>query len=403
MNILVVVGCCLLENSSANLCHRSYINGMIDLGNDVDLLCYSQENIKIDKGLKLPAINNIYEYNGVSLYEKLARKSNMGKNISVTTESKLENKAKKQGLKCKVINKLKRIIRSSYGIYNPSIVWYRRAKKFKSDKHYDLLVSLSYPQVSHYLASYLVNKNRVKCDRWIQVWEDPWTCDLYNKDNKKKCYKAEKKLLQKGREIVYVSPITLKKQQEFFSDNSEKMRWLPIPFYYKNNEVEYKNAENHYGYFGDYFSTVRNIIPFYKVAVEKHIKVNICGSPYGLLKNENNVNVYPRLPLNELKIFEDDTNVIVCLFNLGGGQIPGKIYQYTATNKIILGILDGPKDEQKVIRDYFDQFNRIIFCENTEKSISEAIKKIENGDFGNIKNESLRDFSSKNIVKKLIG
>ena len=42
LNILVVVGDCLRENSSANLCHCAYIKGLLDLGYNVDLL--SKEN-----------------------------------------------------------------------------------------------------------------------------------------------------------------------------------------------------------------------------------------------------------------------------------------------------------------------------------------------------------------------
>lgn len=403
MNILVVTGCCLLENTSANLCHRSYINGMIKLGHTVDLLCYSKKNIEVDKGIELPPINEIYEYDGVSLYEKLAKNKKTDVNADKDTKTEKKESVKKKSIKSALMAKTKKFVRALYGIYNPSIVWFRRAKKFKSDRYYDMVVSLSYPQVSHLLTSYLVNKNHIKCGRWIQVWEDPWTTDLNNHDNRKKCFKAEKKLLKSGQEIVYVAPITLKRQQEMFSESSEKMRWLPVPLYYESEKSEYSYNENHYGYFGDYSPEIRNLVPFYNAATKIGIKVNICGSPYGLLKSNNNVNVYPRMPLNKLKAYEDNTNVIVCLFNLGGGQVPGKIYQYTGTNKIILGILDGSEEEQRIIKDYFSQFNRFIFCHNTEDSICEAIGKIEKGEFGDVKNEPIDDFSAENIVKKLIG
>ena len=63
--------------------------------------------------------------------------------------------------------------------------------------------------------------------------------------------------------------------------------------------------------------------------------------------------------------------------NLKGGQIPGKIYQYSATNKKILFILDGSESEISVLENYFKKFNRYIFCKNNVVDIEFAIKEIE--------------------------
>ena len=43
MNILVVVGACLRQNSSANLCHNCYIQGLLDLGYSVDLITVDEK------------------------------------------------------------------------------------------------------------------------------------------------------------------------------------------------------------------------------------------------------------------------------------------------------------------------------------------------------------------------
>lgn len=81
-----------------------------------------------------------------------------------------------------------------------------------------------------------------------------------------------------------------------------------------------------------------------------------------------------------------------------------KIYQYSATYKTILFILDGTDEEKKVLKSYFEQFNRYIFCENTVEDIECAIKLIENNDFGNVKNEPIDEFNpAKTIMKVLEG
>ena len=55
-------------------------------------------------------------------------------------------------------SKLKKLINDFYGVYDTSIIWYKYAKKFKSNKKYDIVISLSYPPTSHLLANYLKNR-----------------------------------------------------------------------------------------------------------------------------------------------------------------------------------------------------------------------------------------------------
>ena len=401
MKILVISGCCLYQNTSANLCHRAYIQGFVELGHSVDLLTFSENNINTDESIVLPKIRNHYKYNGISLYEKLAARNNPSDTSKVDIDS--NNAPTKVSLKSRIIYKSKKFVRSLYGIYNPTIVWYKRAKKFISKEKYDVIVSLSYPQVSHLLAKTLIEKKHVKSKRWIQVWEDPWSIDLNNSDSYKRSVKAEKKLLDSADEIVYVTPITLKRQQELFFENKEKMKWYPLPSYYTDDRrVTVIQDENFYGYFGDYSPNIRNLEPFYNVAVKCNLNVDICGSPSDLFPSKNNIKIFPRLPLGELKRHEDKANVVICLFNLGGGQIPGKIYQLAATNKTILAILDGPEDEQKIIRDYFEKYNRFVFCQNNEQAISEAIDRIENHNLGGISNEPIDAFSVEKVAKMLL-
>ena len=49
MDILVIVGSCLNENSSANLCHCAYIKGLIDAGNNVELLSMDEKDKPVDR------------------------------------------------------------------------------------------------------------------------------------------------------------------------------------------------------------------------------------------------------------------------------------------------------------------------------------------------------------------
>ena len=82
MRALVVVGYCLQVNSSANLCHLQYINGLIDLGYEVDLLTVSPVGLTIDSSIRLPKVSHMFEYKA-ALYERLGHM----KSRRATTES----------------------------------------------------------------------------------------------------------------------------------------------------------------------------------------------------------------------------------------------------------------------------------------------------------------------------
>lgn len=402
--VLVVSGYCPQDNHSAALSHNAYIEGLIKLGYYVDLLCYSSKGFDIDYQMHIPQVKNMYEYDGLSLYEKLSKRNNEKGGESKVNDTNNKEEQTTPSKKTKYLSMIKKWIRAMYGVYNPSIMWYHRAKHFKSDLEYDYVISMSYPQVSHLLAKHLIQKKHVICGKWIQLWEDPWAADLGNSDGLKKCLKPENELLNACKDIVYVTPITLLHQQELFPANKTKMRWCPLAAYYQADVLDYSDhTENYYGYFGDYSPSIRNLEPFYNVAVEKKLHLDICGSPSNLFIEQDNIHIFPRLPLNELSVHENKANVVICLFNLGGGQIPGKIYQLAATNKTILAILDGPEDEQKIIREYFDKFNRFVFCQNNEQSISEAIDRIEANDLGDISNEPIDAFSVEKVAKMLLG
>ena len=176
-----------------------------------------------------------------------------------------------------------------------------------------------------------------------------------------------------------------------------------MPYYYKNDTDENVVFSNHsYGYFGDYAPISRDLKPFYESATQCDINVNICGSPNNLFESTDRITINPRLPLNELKPIEDKTNVLVFLCNRKGGQIPGKIYQYSATYKTILFILDGTDEEKQVLKEYFQKFNRYVFCENTVEDITRAIKDIESGNIGNVVNKPIEAFNPKETVKKIL-
>ena len=403
MKILVIAANCLKVNSSANLCHISYINGLIDGGHEVDLLTVNDKGAIIDKNIKIPDVHKIYEYDG-SIYDRFHKRKN--NNVSLNTVNNEINikSSKIKSLIRKLFISLKKVIHDLYGVYETSIIWYNNARKFRSKQEYDFVISLSFPPTSHLMAIYLKNKKHVSAKKWLQIWEDPWSADLliHAIRTRKKHSSEEKKLLDNASEILYVSPLTLQYQKELFPENASKMRWAPLPTYYESKNDVPDFTELHFGYFGDYNSKVRNIEPFYNAIKKSKYKFTVCGATDFKLVADDNISVYPRLPLNELAVHENKTNVLVFLCNLKGGQIPGKIYQYSATNKFILFILDGTEEEKNILKEYFSKFNRYVFCENNESSIKAAIDYINSNIDKKELYTAIDDFKPEKIINLIL-
>lgn len=401
MRVLVINADCLTRNSSANLCHLSYIKGLIENGYEVDVLSADGKDYQLDPGMVIPKEVTSYTIYGVSLYEKASiTKSKQA--VRVAKENQIKKNDTNHVNFGVFIATLKRIILSLYGPHGIYRTFIRKAMTFSSLNRYDLLLSISTPPASHLLAYKLLEKGNIQAKRWIQIWEDPWFSDAYGFSAKKAILKEEKRLLSVADKICYVSPLTLKNQQALFPESAKKMFWEPLPSYYHNNDSENMIEGYHFGYFGDYAPEARDLRPFYEAAKAKKINVEICGNPSNLLEATDKINIHPRLPLDKLKCIEDKTNVLIFLCNKKGGQIPGKIYQYAATSKKILFILDGSTDERKVLYDYFSQFHRFLFCENNVDSIGKAIERILNADTIGIADIPLSVFSPKKIIQRII-
>ena len=399
MKILVINGDCVQTNSSANLCHLAYIRGMVAAGHDVYLLSADGRDYELDKNMSIPSEVKCFTIYGTSLYQKISlRKIRNNDEKKLVTQPENAANQGTSGLKRRLKDGILRMY-GPHGIYKTFV---RKAKKFRSEENFDFVISLSTPPSSHLLAYYLIHSKHVSTKHWIQIWEDPWYGDAYGFNGSKKIKQEEQRLLSFAERICYVSPLTLRRQQKQYPESASKMYWQPLPSYYTSNTPLKPMAGRKYGYFGDYAPAARNLKPFYTSALKCGLELHICGTPHTLFQPTEHIKISPRMPLEELRPIEDDTNVLVFLSNLRGGQIPGKIYQYAATYKTVLFILDGTAEEQDVLRSFFGQFHRFVFCENTVESITDAIGRIERGELGDVVNRPLDDFAPERIIQKIL-
>lgn len=283
----------------------------------------------------------------------------------------------------RLIKKLKRIYKK-FAFLDSTKFLIKKVNRFIIPNYnYDIVISSSDPVSSH-IAMRKVLDRGLRASKWIQYWGDPYAADI----NRSNIYPVwinrifERELLKGADKIVYVSPFTLKIEKVFFPMYSNRMSVIPISYspisnkQPKTDNLELNEKVVTFGYFGAYRSTVRNILPLYKAFsnLEKTCKLFLIGNSDLKLKNMANIEIKERMSREELESYERKCEVIICLLNKSGTQIPGKIFHGAGTSKPIIIIKDGEYAEQ--IEGFLGKYNRFIFCENNEKSIRETVENL---------------------------
>lgn len=386
MKILMISLNAFESNTSAMIRNKALASGLVKNGAKVDFLTIEMNknnNYYDDTRTDFENIN-IIRLEGNRNYENLVKKSNGSFGI----------------VKEQILNVMRKIYHSINLFDNTFSV----AKKIESVRglgdYYDYIISSSDPKSSHLAARRLI-EGGLKYGKWIQYWGDPLLNDITQKTILPKFHikNVESDLLAFSDKIVYVSPFTLQEQKITFSSFSDKMEFLPIPYYKEkiyDLKSDYRNGIK-LGYFGDYNSQIRDILPLYNYCESNGTDIIIAGNSDLDLVEKDNICIYPRVGKNKLEEFESESDVLVCILNKFGTQIPGKLYHYAASNKPVLVVLDG--DRKKEIEDYLQKFNRFKLCENNIDSIKSAIIDIAE------KSEEFKPsshFDSKVIAKKIL-
>ena len=350
-------------NTSAALRNKALIKGLVSNGAVVDFLTISSQtsNSYYDKTVdKIDGVN-IIRLNQSDAYLSMVKQD-----------------ASLKGRLRKLILPFARKIYHSVNIFDNTMLIARKVSKdILPLDCYDLIISSSDPKSSHIAAKRIIESG-LKYGKWIQYWGDPLAIDITKKTLYPEWYvkKVEEKIITLADKIVYVSPFTLKEQKKLFSKISGKMEFQPIPYLEpKIFDVKKERVDRlTLAYFGDYHSKIRNIEAIYNYGKKSGNNVLIAGNSDFILQSTRNIDVYPRISQREVSNFESKSDILVCILNKTGTQIPGKIYHYAATNKPVLVLLDGENKQE--IADYLKSFDRYVLCENNEDEIEKAVHEI---------------------------
>ena len=402
-SILIIVTDSLYHNNSACLAHAAYVKGFCDNGYRVRVVMPDCEDADKDPAIVLPQEAEYLIFSEKNPFSRFVAKS--VKNEAYSTKKDTLSLKVRRGIRGFLSRVRQRFLKiSNKGLFPNSAFFIKEVLDNSSrftDCDYRYIISLSSPVAAHYLAELVVKKTQVRYDKWIQIWEDPWYYDLYTKKDRA-ILNEEFRLLSLADLVEYVTPLTCHYQKQYFPEFANKMFWSFLPYnvdLFCTVNSKHNTDVIKIGYFGEYVSTVRNIMPLVE-AVDSmtDFELLICGRSDLDLSSFKHVRAKGRVSVEMVNKYQSECDCLINVSNLKGGQIPGKIYQYAATDKTILFILDGTEEEKTIILETFKHYNRFVFCENDKSSISEALIMIKNGELRTV-NRMVSDFVPKSITK----
>lgn len=387
---ILYISTSLLRNESASIRNIGLLNGLVQNKVEVDVITLNYLEKLEDEFLK----NNLNS----KIKIKKIQLNRFNKIFSKISKKKFV----KKNLKMKIVEFFKEKVKQY--IFFPDV--YCEAIKNVdlmqiNIKNYDYVVSSSDSKTSHFIAERVLKLNKIK-KPWIQIWGDPWESDIGLKKNsffiKYKIKKYEKKLLEKADKIIYVSNLTASEMKNKYPKLSHKIFCL-LRSYFKEIKTEKKDRGKYiFSYTGSTknrnLNPLINTIKEYNKKNQKKIQIKFYGiEEENNIFNDENICIYPRLSLKEILKSYEESDVLVYIDNLGNTtQVPGKIYDYFGTDKIILGLYENNKNKEEL-----EKYNRIELFKNKERDIilEKILTKIG-------EQKILEEFSPKNKANEFI-
>ncbi len=362
MNILYITSVPLEYSSSANLRNIALIRGLIQNGHRVSTLSTRPQNVSAyyDKTILDIAIDKRFF---VELGQIHARMTSTQKR--------------------KLVSKVKGMLHRAYtaiSIYDPRKNEVPGVSKIDfSNEKFDLVISSSDPKSSHLFAEQLLKTYPKIAKRWIQYWGDPFTGDINRRSILPDFVVAseERRLLSLCDKAVYVSPLTSEYIKRKYPDYAGKVQFIPVGYSQEKIYAEHESNTLDLCYCGDYYSKDRDIMPLIEAVKDLQgvCTLTIAGNSDISMIPSDNITNFPRVEKKKVDEIESNSDVIVCVCNRAGTQIPGKIYHASATNRVILILLDG--ENKNEIKQYFDGYNRFVFAENTKQQVLQSLMMLQ--------------------------
>ena len=325
------------------------------------------------------------------------------------------------------VKKLSIWIRGNFLIPDPRRFWIKPSikylKKYIKENNIEAVVSSGPPHSMHMIALGL--KKSFPDLKWIADFRDPWTdIDFYkdlmlSKWADKKHHRMEKEVLQKADEVLTVGP-TLQK-------DLEKIRGSKVQLI--NNGYDSEDYPDFEGELDSKFSMVhigslnkdRNHPVLWNAIADltrevselkDSLELKFIGPVDASLKsslNDNGLLDYTKfMPIvshEEVRSFQQSSRILMLFINRSPnakGLLTGKVFEYFAAKRPILGIGPVDGDVATIFRDSnLDDLIDFDDKEGMKKFIRKQFELFSQGK-GYDGSESLKKFNRKDLTKELV-
>lgn len=355
MKILYITTSYILKNSSAAIRNNSLVNGLCELGHEVDVLTVKWPDELHSDYLLNEAKGNIisYELQNLQKVSKL-KVSSLGKASS-----------------SKIISKFKTLVKKL--IFFPDECYeLSKVVKYKDLLCYDNVITSSDHKSSHYVGLKL--KTIKPTINWIQVWGDPWSSDVNTLPILKGLYGVhEKSLLHAADKVIYISTATREFMVQKHPRLGNKLQYIPRGFFCRVETNTLNNNPIKIVYTGilSFGRNIENLLSAISLNPNYNIEVHVYGDAsnvaMSLTEKYKCLKVFPSVSQTELIKVYSDTSILLYLSNSrSSSQIPGKLYDYMGTNRPVLCLVHDTND---LISQFLKKHDRCFLCENTMSEI----------------------------------
>lgn len=363
---------------------------------------------------------DIIRLNDSKLYYKVY--SNKTVNITTNTAKKKQMNVKNFFVKyaIKMYRKMTRII------FYPDrmFFWSKKVKKYLNEKNLcenDIVISVGFPFSTHLEIGKLRRKKNFKL---ILDYGDPWSfnpsTDTEPKWRKRFDYYIEKKLLK----IVDYVTVTTDKTAQLFKkifkiENVEVIRQGVNTSDYNMKELEKKKDVITLVYTGIFYKEIRDPTNFFNAlkkldaSLKFKIEILIAGriDPYfsGIIdklemNNMKNIKIelLGNVDIKDAIKLQNIGDILLFFSNKEGIQVPGKIYEYFATDKPIIDIAYNFAETEQLIEKH-KRGKIILNNENIEEELLKVLEEYHtNKKIHGIENKRIKDYDWENISRKFL-
>lgn len=304
-------------------------------------------------------------------------------------------------------------------------MWAKNVRKFLMKQDFsnnDIIISIGFPFSTHYQMYKFAKRKKCKL---ILDYGDPWhfnpSPETEPKWRQKLDYYIEKKIVDFADYIIVTTDTTYKAFKKIFKINKIGIlrQGVNIKDYFLENESIEKKEAIRMVYTGIFYKEIRDPSIFFNALkiidqkIDYKIEIIIAGriDPYFSeiiskldLKNMKNIKVFfeGNIGFNECIKLQNTSDILLFFSNKYEMQVPGKLYEYLATDKPILSISYNKGETEEII----EKHNRGVIVFNDEKLAEKLLNILSTYNkhecFPSLSNKVVDAYDWKNISKEAL-